>query len=316
MRSLLMASIVAVSCGIAFGQEAVPLAVPPHAVVPQACPTPDQAEHLLAAAKHLEAAGQHDMAAQVRLQAAPETRYATKALPANKAKTQPPRPTDGDTRQVMLHLRMVEVSVDKLSRLGLDFESQMGNKVAERGLAFGSLDKKQADKVLAALRQDRLASIFAEPTLVTLNGRRANFCAGDEIPEIVKHSDGTQSIGGKPAIEIDFCPTILSDGTVQIDLQAELREVDKRQTVEVKGVALPGVSLHAIKTRTVTRSGQTVLIRGLKYSRIPTSPADKQADAPEAGKGPAAKLPDRTELLVLITPEIISPMSVSTALAK
>ena len=108
--------------------------------------------------------------------------------------------------QVLLHVKIVEVSRTKLARCGFDWwqVDPTGGQVAANGAGgVGAIDIQESlitmntnttlgfqavnnassfFGVLEALRQDNLAKVWSEPSLVTYNGRPATFLAGGEVP--------------------------------------------------------------------------------------------------------------------------------------
>lgn len=119
-------------------------------------------------------------------------------------------------QQVLLHVKVMEVSRTKLRNFGVDWAATNGSDFivssvsgliaaasAQTGVAAGAGDTMRFGIVdgnsrffgfIDALRQNDLAKILAEPTLVTVSGRPAYFQSGGEIPIQVPQSLGTTSI--------------------------------------------------------------------------------------------------------------------------
>ena len=126
--------------------------------------------------------------------------------------------TVGGVQQVLLHVKVMEVSRTKLRAFGFDWanfsgndyviqsvsgligevDSRIGDRQRGRGgetINFGIVDDNSAFfGFLEALRENNLAKILAEPTLVTVSGRPASFNSGGEFPILVPQSLGTIAI--------------------------------------------------------------------------------------------------------------------------
>ncbi|MBS0207465.1 MAG: pilus assembly protein N-terminal domain-containing protein [Planctomycetes bacterium] len=144
----------------------------------------------------------------------------------------------GGAQQVVLKVRVMEVSRTKLRQLGIDFAeitssgSYVGsagagllkpnallsqtvqstssatgvsvlpgqiNTAGTQSFAFGIVDNYQSFSMfMQALRQDNLAKVLSEPDIVTVSGRPAYFNAGGEFPILVPNSLGTVAVQYRP----------------------------------------------------------------------------------------------------------------------
>lgn len=325
MRRMLVAWLMAIPCGVVLGQEPVrpadlvPRPQPPHPVASQAAPSSEKVEHLLIAATHLDAAGLHDNATKLRQQAEQESQAPKTELESLRAEVQRLRQPTGDNRQVLVHLKVVELSPEKLRRLGMDFSAASADRVPQprfdfSGPASAVVDAKLLDGFVTALQHDSLARVLAEPNIVTLNGRPASFLSGGEFPVPSLPSDGSESTEFRPyGTQFNFCPTILPDRRVYIDLCLSVSELDERHTIKTQNAVVPGMRSRQLNTQVIIPFGQTLVLSG------PITPSTaKQEDSktvPNQTPAAAKEVPDRKQLLVLITPQIVGVMSASTASA-
>ncbi|NIN76909.1 MAG: hypothetical protein GTO37_03945, partial [Planctomycetales bacterium] len=110
-------------------------------------------------------------------------------------------------QQVMLKVQIAELNRTGLREIGADFfvrsadnrfGTQIGGAIVSlSGLAlgtdstfFGIFDGGDFQLVLNALRENTLANILAEPTLVAMSGHEASFLAGGEFPIPVPQGTG------------------------------------------------------------------------------------------------------------------------------
>jgi pilus assembly protein CpaC len=179
------------------------------------------------------------------------------------------------------------------------------------------------NSVVDALAQNGLITILAEPNLVTVSGQKASFLAGGEFPIPIAQS-GT---GNSAAITIDwkqfgvsinFTPTILADGRIALHVAPEVSELAPNQGISIQGVTVPGITTRRADTTVELGSGQTFAIAGLLQNQT-----QQQLQAyPWIGDLPiigslfrsTAFQRGETELVILVTPYLVKPVSSATAL--
>jgi len=162
--------------------------------------------------------------------------------------------TVGGTQQVMLKVRMAEMSLSAAKELGLDtFFEYRGSEVGA-GFFNGSQSKPEpvitvgtpphpgwgvsgdaiADAfgilgfiaelgdfgigiALTALKEKGFSRTLAEPNLVALSGQRASFLAGQDVPIPQVSDDGEVEISFKQVgVQLDFRPVVLDDDLINL----------------------------------------------------------------------------------------------------
>lgn len=242
----------------------------------------------------------------------------------------------GNNQQVMLNVRVMEVSRTKLRRLGVDwavfgssdFVAQTisgliqettsnarsivgtGGSTITLGLTGGS---SNFFAVIDALRQHDLAKVLAEPVLTTISGRAASFNVGGEFPILVPQGLGTVGIEYKSfGTKIDFVPIVLGDGNIRLEVRPEVSEIDNARGVDVNGFRVPGIRTRTVDTAVEMRAGQTLALAGLIQERVESQSRGLPvlADLPVAG-AMFRRVVDTTneiELLILVRPELVDAM--------
>jgi len=209
--------------------------------------------------------------------------------------------TVGGAQQVLLHVRVMEVSRTKLREHGIDLRCGIV-KQDKRFLGF-----------LSALQKNQLVKVLAEPTLVTLSGRSASFRAGGEFPVVVPGALGTNSVEYKTyGTEVDFVPNVLANGRIRLEVRPKVSELDLAQTTKVNKNTMPSLKVRQVDTGVEMQSGQTLALAGLIQNRVE---AENRA-MPMLGKIPYLGAPFRhvaetnneIELLIMVTPEIVEPL--------
>jgi len=236
----------------------------------------------------------------------------------------------GGVQQVLLHVRVIEVSRTKLRTLGFDFASFSGGgdiissisglitgadsaarTVTNAGntLSFSIVDGNAAFfGFLEALRQNELLKILAEPTLVTVSGRPASFQVGGEFPILVPQSLGTVSVEYKKfGTQVDFVPIVLGNGNIRLEVRPRVSEIDPTRSVTLNGNVIPGLRVREVDTGVEMKAGQTLALAGLIQSRIESQNRGIPwlADLPWVGAGfrRVTEKQNEIELLILVRPE-------------
>ncbi|MBK8914763.1 MAG: type II and III secretion system protein family protein [Phycisphaerales bacterium] len=184
-------------------------------------------------------------------------------------------------------------------------------------LSFG-FPRVQMQVFVQALRENGLLRVLAEPNLVTVNGSEANFLAGGEFPIPVPQSGGS----GGTTITIDyrefgvrlrFTPAILGDGIIRLQVAPEVSEPDFSSAVTIGGFVVPGLVNRRVETVVELGDGQTFAIGGLLSERVRGTSRKIPAlgDIPILGSlfSSVEYQSDETELVILVTPELVEPLS-------
>ena len=204
-------------------------------------------------------------------------------------------------QQVLLHICVMEVSRTKLRALGFDLRCG----IVQRGHGgHGFLD---------ALRENDLAKVLAEPTLVALSGRNASFRAGGEFPVVVPGALGTNSIEYKPyGMEIDFVPHVLAGGRIRLEVSPRVSEIDPETRTKLGQHRVPSLNVRQVDTGVEMQAGQTLALAGLIQNRVEA----ENRGIPLLAEIPYLGVPfrhvyhrqDEVELLITVTPELIGPV--------
>ncbi len=245
--------------------------------------------------------------------------------------------TVSGVQQVLLHVKVMEVSRTKLRALGFDFAKLTGNNMIYSGIsgllqwtteegvieytrgASETFDFLVVDSnssffgVLEALREDKLMKILAEPTVVAVNGRPASFVVGGETPVPVPQSLGTISIEYKKfGTQVDFVPIVLGDGRIRLDVKPRVSEIDNSVGLTLNDITVPGFRVREVNTEVELQAGQTLAIAGLIQSRDESVFRGLPwiSEVPYLGAlfRRVRYQRNEVELLILVTPELVEGM--------
>lgn len=151
---------------------------------------------------------------------------------------------------------------------------------------------------------------LAAPQLSARSGGSATFLAGGEIPIPSVGGFGATSVEYKEyGIKLDIQPVVNSNGEISTTVMTEVSKIDPSRTIQ----GFPGFLTRRAETELNVRAGQTIVISGLVnvtgsdgfggvpgLSNIPVLGRLFRSDSFRAG---------RTDLVVFVTPRIITPSS-------
>jgi len=237
--------------------------------------------------------------------------------------------------QVQIETRILEVALRDSFRFGVQWYLEGlaggGGEVAQPGnkqqwalgsapaistrpdTFFYSFVNKELQVALRAMERDTNTKILSAPSLVVVNNRKARIQVGDQIP--VTQTYVNTALGGNGSVGqveykdtgviLDVRPRVNPGGLVYLDVSQEVSRPD----TAAAGQNLPIVK-RKLTTQVAVQSGQTVLLGGL----IRELDTQEQNGVPGLSRIPllGALFRDRTdqrsrtELLVLITPKVIT----------
>jgi pilus assembly protein CpaC len=176
---------------------------------------------------------------------------------------------------------------------------------------------------LEALQTKGILQVLDQPNLVTEDGKQASFLAGGEFPFPVVQGGGV----GSPAtvtiefknygVSLAFLPTIMPNNLIRLQVAPEVSALDYANEVQISGFLVPGLTTRAVNTEVDLADGESFLIGGL-LDRSETQTFQKIpfiGDIPILGKffQSESRTKNNTELIVIVTPEIVTPMPAGTA---
>lgn len=170
---------------------------------------------------------------------------------------------------------------------------------------------------IRALEARNVLEILAEPNVLAINGKTASFLAGGEFPYPTLQGGG----GGLGAVtimfrefgvRINFTPVITPRGTIRLQVTPEVSSLDFAHGLTFQGFNIPALSTRRVVTEVELEDGQSFVIGGLLDNRMTEtlSRIPGLASIPLLGKLFQSRGLSRnnTELLVLVTPELVRPV--------
>jgi pilus assembly protein CpaC len=173
------------------------------------------------------------------------------------------------------------------------------------------------------LQEKKLVEILAEPNVLAANGKQANFVAGGEFPyPVVSGAGGVAGLAvsiqfKEFGVRLNFLPTLTPQGTIRLVVEPEVSALDYANGITYQGFNVPGLDTRRISTEIELQDGQSFGIAGLLDNRLTEtiSKLPGLGNIPLLGKLFQSKSTNRnkTELLVMVTPEIVHPIPAGQA---
>ena len=258
-------------------------------------------------------------------------------VPVNRLKTATPL-------QVTLKVRIAEINRSLLKSMGVNLLSRdttggflfgigRGNpgsisgstatfNISGSGTTLGAAGHLLGLDLLSTLdiaANDGVASILAEPNLTALSGETASFLAGGEFPIPVSQGNNAVTIEYKQyGVGLAFTPIVLGDGRISMRVRPEVSQLDAANGITVPGnFRIPALVTRRAETTVELGSGQSFMIAGLLQNTGQNSidKAPVLGDLPILGALFRSNKFQRseTELVVIVTPYLVRPVSTQMA---
>lgn len=195
----------------------------------------------------------------------------------------------------------------------------VGSAVNSGGTLFGVFDAGRFSMFIDALKSNSMAKLLAEPNLMTLDGQPAQFIAGGLFPYPVPQSSSIP--GGTAVVTVQFAkfgailtflPQILANDVIRLDVEPIFSALNFGQGTVINGGRVPAIDQRSARTVVELREGQTLAIAGLLQSttNATTIRVPLLGDLPVVGPLFSSNKIEtiETELIVLVTPELVAPM--------
>ena len=240
------------------------------------------------------------------------------------------RSLDRAPKQVMIEVKLVEVSLDNSFDLGVNwnFKNAGGTTVGETNLPgptpggstfagsltfFGKISDYTFNTVVAAAVKKGKAKVLSDPKVATLNNKEATIDITDQVPYTITESAvgsggatvTTQKVTYVPSsITLKVTPTINSDGRISMHLSPKVSQASGGSSTTP-----PNTNTRSTETNVIVRDGETIVIGGL----IRDSQSDDVYKVPILGDIPLLGMlfrkksvaRKRLELLIFVTPRIL-----------
>lgn len=233
--------------------------------------------------------------------------------------------------QILLHVQFAEVTRSAMREIGGQliratnparfdeaFEENELDVIETFSEGFVNLtlqgETSRIDAIIRLLKNTGDFRSLAEPNLIARESEPASFLAGGEFPFPTIQGTNTNAITvtwKEFGIRLNFVPTVTNSGNIRLRVTPEVSSLDFANGLSISGFLIPSLRTRRVDTDVELAPGQTLAIGGLLDSRTEEA-IDKipiLGDLPIIGTffKHQSKRQERTELLVLVRPHILSP---------
>jgi len=251
--------------------------------------------------------------------------------------------TVGGLRQVQLDVTIASVNRTELRNLGVnfavlgstvDFGSLIGSLATTvnndtRRIFLGTLIPQNQTNItfgivpagmagfIQALHQERLASLLAQPKLVTKSGKPATFLSGgyQAVPEVTASGVGGGTVGARfePfGTLLTFLPIVLGNGKIYLEVDTANTTLNANNGFAIAGVIVQGRDAQMVRTAVEMEPGQTFAVGGMIQVQkgAVTNKTPLLGDLPFLGTAFSTTSHNEaeTELLIMVTPYLVDAM--------
>ncbi|WP_457643475.1 hypothetical protein [Persephonella sp.] len=246
-------------------------------------------------------------------------------------------------KQVFVQVTILEVTLTGKLQYGLEWYLRHTGRFSGvlqtlKGLGLGAAglnysvvtDTSKFMAMINAFAQKNLVNVLSSPSLVVMDNKEATISVGTQVPVVTSEStaaniqdNGTTALVRtiqyrNTGVILTIKPTINSNGIVTMDVT---QQVSDAQTNNISpGISSPLILNREINTSVTLKSGTTLLLGGLikKSSSNTVNKVPLLGDIPILGNlfKTVSKGSRKTELIVEITPYILSDMSAAERISK
>lgn len=234
--------------------------------------------------------------------------------------------------QVLIEASIAEVTLTKDLSYGLQWFLKRGNASfilsetnseniasALPGFSFLATGNVGITTILNALESITDLKVISSPQIMVLNNHEAKLKVGDQVPVVTKTAQDMAAVSNTSIVKtveyrdtgtiLTVKPRVNSSGMVIMDIEQEVSDVSPKT---VAGIDSPTIQQRKLSSTVAVQSGETIALGGLikdKSNQVENGiPLLNSLPVVGALFGGTDKANNRTELLVLITPRVVSSM--------
>lgn len=240
-----------------------------------------------------------------------------------------------NAQQVMLEVKIAEVSKTLLDKLGAsvglsrsrnggrDTFSMLSDFLSGGGGLLEAMRVGRTAVQVDGQKDDGLVRVLAEPNIMAISGQQASFLSGGKIFIPVARDSGFGGFGSitleekEFGIGVKFTPTVLGGSRINLKMVSEVSDLSQTgspfTTISGQTAILPSFSVRRADTTVQLNDGQSFVIAGL----IKNDLSQTVKRFPGLGEIPVLGAlfrstefqKDQTELMFVITPRLVKPLS-------
>lgn len=229
-------------------------------------------------------------------------------------------------QQIIVHVRIAQLNRTQARKLGIDFQNLGAatsdaaskitgavNPITGTASLSGIFEAGEVNLLVNWLAENGTAKVIANPSITVMNGTTGSFIAGGEfaVPTVVGigGASGTTTTFRGFGTSLIVTPTIIDKDLIRLRIVPEFSAINNDNT----SGGVPGLDTRRVTSVVQLREGQTIALAGLfsHQSSVGVTRMPFLGELPYIGPklfNSKNATMGETELLFLVTPEIVRPM--------
>jgi hypothetical protein len=227
-------------------------------------------------------------------------------------------------QQVLVRVKVLEVNLTKMRKLGIDFSQAEGvmtnfprgavtpaaalescTNCPETTAAYSTCESapcgtsawRKTTSFWDMLLDNNLARVLAEPTIVTVSGRPASFHVGGELPIPAGKNAAIACDFVRFGTQLDVMATTLGDNRVRLEIRPRISEIRDDRSMVVDGHKIPALDVTECDSACEMKFGETAALSGLVQRRVVASVVSSKTESR------VREEVEEVMLMVVVTPE-------------
>jgi type IV pilus assembly protein PilQ len=165
-------------------------------------------------------------------------------------------------KQVLIQARLEEISRTKLKELGINPDNLSRlNIIKDSSENIEKIEFTLPD-TLKMLEEEGASEILANPSLITLDRKKAKLIIGDQIPVKLESVEDDKTVSSLSYIDagivLEFLPKIINDNQVLLEIKPSVNSIG-----QVVSNGLPAVNSRSAETTVILNEGEMLALGGL-----------------------------------------------------
>jgi type IV pilus assembly protein PilQ len=165
-------------------------------------------------------------------------------------------------KQVLIQARLEEISRTKLKEMGINPDSLSRlNIIKDSSENIEKIEFTWPD-TLKMLEEEGASEILANPSLLTLDRKKAKLIIGDQIPVKLERVEDDKTVSSLSYIDagivLEFLPKIINNNQVLLEIKPSVNSIG-----QVISNGLPAVNSRSAETTVILEEGEMLALGGL-----------------------------------------------------
>ncbi|MFM2480195.1 type II and III secretion system protein family protein [Celerinatantimonas sp. YJH-8] len=170
----------------------------------------------------------------------------------------------GGVKQVNVKLSVAEVSTAYIDQLGARWGSVVDDAFQGNGQFFNYFQHFNASNIatfIAALNNDTVGQILAQPNLSVISGETASFLVGGELPIVTNYDNSYQVTYKEYGVKLSIGAKVMNDQKIRLTLAPEVSAQDSSYQSALADI--PAFRTRKATTTVELGDGQSFVLGGL-----------------------------------------------------